>query len=194
MSGASLIIARPHGHRDPKYLRELIESTGVTTLHFVPSMLQIFLDQYQGGGCSTVRHIVCSGEELTTPLQNKCLGCFPHAHLSNLYGPTEAAIDVTAWRCELNSDGSRVPIGRPISNTRMYVLDGQLQPVAIGVVGEIYIGGVNVGRGYLNRPELTADRFIADPFDAHPRGTGRVTWAGGVLMAQSSIWGATIIR
>jgi amino acid adenylation domain-containing protein len=169
MSGARLIVARPQGHQDPSYLRKLIEETGVTTLHFVPSMLQIFLDQHQAGSCKTVRHILCSGEELSPALQNKCLEYLPDACLSNLYGPTEAAVDVTAWECQLDQRGSRVPIGRPISNIRIYLLDHNGQPVPIGVAGEIYIGGVGVGRGYLSRPELTTERFVADPFSADPR-------------------------
>lgn len=169
MSGARLIVARPQGHQDPAYLRQLIERAEITTLHFVPSMLQIFLDQHQDGWCPSVRHIVCSGEELSPALQNRCLGCIPQARLSNLYGPTEAAIDVTFWECQRDEHSKRVPIGRPISNTQMYVLNGDLQPVPIGVAGEIYIGGIGVGRGYLNRPELTSERFVRDIFSSDPQ-------------------------
>ena len=111
-----------------------------------------------------MRHIVCSGEELSASLQRKCFERLPQVQLSNLYGPTEAAIDVTAWECSREDQGIRVPIGRPIANMRMYVLDRHGQPVPVGVSGEIYIGGVGVARGYLNRPELTAERFIQDPF------------------------------
>jgi amino acid adenylation domain-containing protein len=169
MSGAALIIARPEGHKDPAYLRQLIEATGVTTLHFVPSMLRAFLDSVRSGDCSSLRHIVCSGEELPVVLQKKCFDCLPQAHLSNLYGPTEAAVDVTAWECHREDISPRTPIGRPISNIQMYVLDPQQHPVPIGVAGELHIGGVGVGRGYLNRPELTAERFISDPFSPDPR-------------------------
>lgn len=170
MSGACLVVARPQGHQDPAYLRGLIEATGVTTLHFVPSMLQIFLEGHQPGQCPSLRHVVCSGEELPASLQRRFFEHLPHARLSNLYGPTEAAIDVTYWECDPDDPGSRVPIGRPISNVQMYVLDRHAQPVPIGVTGEIYIGGVNVGRGYLNRPALTQERFIADPFGHEPGG------------------------
>lgn len=163
-SGARLIVARPEGHKDPAYLQSLIEEAGVTTLHFVPSMLRSFLDSHQKGRCASLRHIVCSGEELPASLQRKCFEVLPQVRLSNLYGPTEAAVDVTAWECSPTDQSPRVPIGRPISNICMYVLDGQTAPVPVGVVGEIYIGGVGVGRGYLNRPELTAERFVADPF------------------------------
>ncbi|MBM0108947.1 amino acid adenylation domain-containing protein, partial [Steroidobacter sp. S1-65] len=162
LSGARLVVARPEGHKDPTYLQQLIEAAGVTTLHFVPSMLQIFLEQ-QTKPCSSVRHIVCSGEELPAALQNKALRRLPHVRLSNLYGPTEAAIDVTFWECKLDESCSRVPIGRPISNVQMYVLDRHLQPVPIGVSGELYIGGAGVARGYLNRASLTAERFVRDP-------------------------------
>jgi arthrofactin-type cyclic lipopeptide synthetase C len=164
-SGACLVVARPESHKDPSYLTETIERHGITTLHFVPSMLQIFLDHLRPGACRSVRHIVCSGEELPVALQNKCLQSLSGARLSNLYGPTEAAVDVTSWECEPMDQGGRVPIGRPIANCRMYVLNAFGQPVPVGAVGEIHIGGVGVGRGYLNRPELTAERFLRDPFN-----------------------------
>jgi amino acid adenylation domain-containing protein len=164
MTGARLVVAPPEVHKDPVYLAELIERTGITTLHFVPSMLQSFLDQHRPGQCPSLRHIVCSGEELPSTLQMKCFEHLPQAQLSNLYGPTEAAVDVTAWECSPNDRGARVPIGRPISNIQMYVLDRRGQPAPIGVSGEIFIGGVGVGRGYWNRPELTAERFVDDPF------------------------------
>ena len=168
MSGARLIVARPEGHKDAGYLRKVIEETGVTTLHFVPSMLRSFLDQCRAGECPSVRHVVCSGEELSASLQRKCFECLPQAQLSNLYGPTEAAVDVTAWECRADDQSPCVPIGRPIANMQIYVLDSSKQLVPVGVAGEIYIGGVGVGRGYLNRPELTAERFLADPFSAEP--------------------------
>jgi amino acid adenylation domain-containing protein/thioester reductase-like protein len=169
MSGAQLVVARPQGHQDPEYLRDVIEARGVTTLHFVPSMLQAFLEGHRAGRCPNVRHVVCSGEELSGSLQQKFFDCFPHAQLSNLYGPTEAAVDVTVWECRQEDGRARVPIGRPIANTQMYVLDRHGKPVPLGVAGEIYIGGVQVGRGYLNRPQLTAERFIKDPFSADPQ-------------------------
>jgi amino acid adenylation domain-containing protein len=162
LSGARLVVARPLGHQDPAYLRSIIEESGVTTIHFVPSMLQIFLDRHRAGECQSLRHIVCSGEELSAALQNKCLRRLPQARLSNLYGPTEAAVDVTSWECRVDDESHRVPIGRPIANIRMYVLDGRQQPVPVGVAGELYIAGVGVGRGYLNRPELTRARFLQD--------------------------------
>jgi len=168
-TGARLIVARPQGHQDPAYLRMLIESAGVTALHFVPSMLRAFLEQHERGQCPSLRHVVCSGEELSPALQSLCLQSLPNVALTNLYGPTEAAIEVTVWECRRTDQRVRVPIGRPIANVRIYVLDRHDQPVPIGVAGEIHIGGVAVGRGYLNLPELTAERFITDPFNADPR-------------------------
>jgi amino acid adenylation domain-containing protein len=166
LNGARLVMARPQGHQDPAYLRELIEHTGVTRAHFVPSMLQAFLQGHRAGQCVSLRQIVCSGEELSAALQERFLASFGQVQLSNLYGPTEAAIDVTAWECRREDRYLRVPIGRPIANTQIYILDGHRSPVPVGVEAEIYIGGAGVARGYLNRPELTAERFVEDPFSA----------------------------
>jgi amino acid adenylation domain-containing protein len=163
LAGARLVMARPEGHKDPTYLMQAIEAQRVTTLHFVPSMLQSFVDHVPAQRCPSLSHVVCSGEELPVALQERLLSQFPQVQLSNLYGPTEAAVDVTAWECRAQDPSPRVPIGRPIANVRMYVLDRRRQPVPLGVAGEIYIGGVAVGRGYLNRTELTAERFIDDP-------------------------------
>ncbi|CAJ7021440.1 syringomycin synthetase [Burkholderia pseudomallei] len=170
MSGARLVIAKPEGHKDPAYLSELIDRERVTTLHFVPSMLQAFLeDEGAARGCGSVKRVMCSGEALPPSLVKRFYRCLPDARLHNLYGPTEAAVDVTAWACDAEEGGASVPIGRPIANTRIYVLDGYGQPVPRGVAGELYIGGVQVARGYLNRPELTRERFIDDPFVAGGR-------------------------
>ncbi|WP_179099663.1 non-ribosomal peptide synthetase, partial [Burkholderia pseudomallei] len=170
MSGARLVIAKPEGHKDPAYLSELIDRECVTTLHFVPSMLQAFLeDEGAARGCGSVKRVICSGEALPPSLVKRFYRCLPDARLHNLYGPTEAAVDVTAWACDAEEGGASVPIGRPIANTRIYVLDGHGQPVPRGVAGELYIGGVQVARGYLNRPELTRERFVDDPFVAGGR-------------------------
>ncbi|WP_438328582.1 amino acid adenylation domain-containing protein [Burkholderia pseudomallei] len=170
MSGARLVIAKPEGHKDPAYLSELIDRERVTTLHFVPSMLQAFLeDEGAVRGCGSVKRVMCSGEALPPSLVKRFYRCLPDARLHNLYGPTEAAVDVTAWACDAEEGGASVPIGRPIANTRIYVLDGYGQPVPRGVAGELYIGGVQVARGYLNRPELTRERFVDDPFVAGGR-------------------------
>ncbi|BEL77583.1 non-ribosomal peptide synthetase [Serratia marcescens] len=165
MVGARLVMAKPEGHKDPDYLSRAIEQYGVTTLHFVPSMLQSFLADGQAATrCGQVVRVMCSGEALPAALVAEFYRRLPQAELHNLYGPTEAAVDVTAWHCSREAERVSVPIGRPIANTRIYLLDERGQPVPLGAVGELYIGGVQVARGYLNRPELTAERFLADPF------------------------------
>ena len=157
------MVAAPGAHRDPAQLVETIREHGVTTLHFVPSMLQAFLAHEGVQDCVGIRRMICSGEALAAETRDRALRLLPGAQLDNLYGPTEAAIDVTRWACR--DDGSReVPIGRPIWNTRAYVLDAGLQPVPVGVAGELYIAGAGLARGYLGRAGLTAERFVADPF------------------------------
>ncbi len=169
--GAKLVMARPDGHKDPGYLIDTIMREGVTTLHFVPSMLGHFLEAQGLEACGSLRRVICSGEALPYDLQERFFERMPtEATLHNLYGPTEAAVDVSSWACR-RADGRRiVPIGRPIANTQLYVLDTQMQPVPVGVAGELYIGGVQVGRGYLGRPDLTAERFVPDPYSARPGG------------------------
>ncbi|MGI0489249.1 amino acid adenylation domain-containing protein [Pantanalinema rosaneae CENA516] len=164
MTGARLVVAQPDGHKDPAYLVQLIVEQQITTLHFVPSMLQVFLEEPGVETCSGINRIICSGEALPLSLQQRCLERLHQAELHNLYGPTEAAIDVTFWQCRTDRTLRSVPIGHPIANTQIYLLDTHLNPVPIGVPGELHIGGVGLARGYLNRPELTAERFIANPF------------------------------
>ncbi|WP_245472434.1 non-ribosomal peptide synthetase [Rhizobium jaguaris] len=164
LEGASLVLAPPDAHKDPDALVKLIISQRITTAHFVPSMLVSFMDAKGVDRSTSLQRLVCSGEALPAPLAQKVRRVLPWTGLHNLYGPTEAAIDVTAWSCPADFDGSVVPIGRPIANTRVYLLDGHGRPVPFGAVGELYIGGAGVARGYLNRPELTAERFIASPF------------------------------
>jgi amino acid adenylation domain-containing protein len=167
MTGATLVMARPGGHRDPAYLVDLIAERGITTLHFVPSMLSIFLESADLDRCRSVRQIFASGEALSFELQQRFFERMK-AELHNLYGPTEAAVDVTYWACRPKTEQAIVPIGRPIANTQIYILDASLQPVPIGVAGELHIGGIGLARGYLNRPELTAEKFIRDPFSQAP--------------------------
>src|SRR5207248_9048404 len=133
---------------------ETMEHHGITTVHFVPSMLQAFIAAGElEGRCPALRQVMCSGEALPYELQRAFLAQHS-ARLHNLYGPTEASIDVSAWECR--EEGLRtVPIGKPIANLQLHVLDGQLQRVPVGVAGELYIGGVGVGRGYLGRPAPT---------------------------------------
>ncbi len=162
-TGAKLVLARPGGQRDPHYLAALIETEEVTTAHFVPSLLGVFLDETTAGRCASLRRVVASGEALSPELVRRFFASGLTADLYNLYGPTEAAVDVTSWRCEPPRDEAPVPIGRPVANTRLCVLDGDLGPVPLGVAGELFLGGVQVARGYLRRPALTAERFVPDP-------------------------------
>jgi len=165
MYGACLVMASPKGHHDSAYLAQLIKEEGITTLHFVPSMLQAFVDEPGlEEKCTTLRQVICSGEALPIELQERFYARFDHTALHNLYGPTEAAVDVTFWLCARESRTRIVPIGRPIANTQIYILDARLRPVPVGVAGELHIGGSGLARGYLGRPELTAEKFIPDPF------------------------------
>ncbi|MGH8083604.1 MAG: amino acid adenylation domain-containing protein, partial [Lysobacter sp.] len=166
-AGSHLRMARPGGHQDPHYLAERIQADAITAIHFVPSMLQAFLDQADLSRCAGLRHVMCSGEALSPALQNRFLQRLPGVALHNLYGPTEAAVEVSYWRC--GAEPSRVPIGRPIANTRLYVVDRHDRQVPLGATGELLIGGVQVARGYWNRAELSAERFIEDPFVAGAR-------------------------
>jgi amino acid adenylation domain-containing protein len=167
LAGARLVLARPGGHREPRYLAGLIARRRVTTAHFVPSMLQAFLDEDDLEGCRCLRRVLCSGEALPVALQERFFSRLP-AELHNLYGPTEASVDVTSWACRPGEPRPTVPIGRPIANNRAYVLDDSLRPVPVGVAGELHLGGVGPARGYLNRPGLTAEKFIPDSFSDIP--------------------------
>jgi amino acid adenylation domain-containing protein len=168
MVGATLVVARPGGHQDSRYLAQLMADEHITTVHFVPSMLQVFLEEPSLAWCSkSLKRILCSGETLPPRLQQRFFERL-EAELHNLYGPTEAAIDVTAWHCQSQENQTSVPIGRPIANTQIYLLDATGQPVPIGIPGELHIGGVQLARGYLHRPELTAEKFIPHPFSSEP--------------------------
>ncbi len=163
MSGSQLVMAKPGGHKEVDYLIELINQYRITHAHFVPSMLYLFLQDADAAKCPSLRRVLSSGEAVTKDLEASFLAAFPQVEYWNLYGPTEAAVDVTSWLCSGDSP-STVPIGRPVSNTRLYVVNDDLKLQPPGVPGELLIGGQQVGRGYVNRPDLTEQRFIADPF------------------------------
>src|SRR5205807_1476561 len=133
--------------------------------HFVPSMLHVFLEERDLHGCTALRRVICSGEALDWESQHRWFARMS-AGLYNLYGPTEAAVDVTWWPCEREDKRTEVPIGKPIANTQIYLLDERLRPVPVGVPGELYIGGVSLARGYLQQAALTAERFIPNPFSS----------------------------
>ncbi|MGW7150518.1 non-ribosomal peptide synthase/polyketide synthase, partial [Streptomyces sp. NPDC054878] len=180
--GATLVVARPGGHRDPHYVAEAIREYRVSMVHFVPSMLDAFL-QTDAGDPRELRHVVCSGEALPLSTQTRFHAAFAGVELHNLYGPTEAAVDVTAWACDPTQSAGSVPIGAPVANTQVFVLDHSLAPVPPGVVGELYLAGVQLARGYVRRAGLTAERFVASPFgpvgERMYRTGDLVKWASG---------------
>ncbi|MEA2694508.1 MAG: hypothetical protein QOJ16_3895, partial [Acidobacteriota bacterium] len=169
-SGACLVVARPGGHQDPLYLVETIARQEVTFLHFVPAMLSAFLEAPGLEHCAALRQVVASGEALPYDLERRFFARLGRlgTRLENLYGPTEAAVDVTFWPCDPAGEAGRVPIGRPVANTAIHVLGRDLRPLPPGAAGELAIGGAQVARGYLGRPELTAERFLPDPFSGLP--------------------------
>jgi len=180
MAGATLVVAEPEAHRDPTRLIDLIVQERVTTVHFVPSMLRAFLNAEGVSRCSSLRRVICSGEELSRDLVDQFHATFAQTELFNLYGPTEAAVDVTWHRCERGETGP-VPIGRPIANLETVVADARGQLLPVGVPGELLLGGVGLGRGYHGRPELTAERWVPHPSSTHPgtrlyRTGDRVRW------------------
>ena len=168
--GATLVVAEPDRHGDPRYLAELITAEKVSVIHFVPSMLSVFLDVLgdRVGDLSSLRLTFTSGEALTAPVAQALVTALPHNEVHNLYGPTEAAVDVTAH--QVRAGETSVPIGVPVPSTTTFVLDSRLQLVPSGVPGELYLGGVQLARGYASQPALTAERFVASPFAAPARG------------------------
>lgn len=171
-TGAAVAVPPVGVERDPLALADAVERFGVTVMHFVPSMLTAFLAYVESGLVSarklaSLRYVFASGEALdlaTVERFNRLIHAATGAELHNLYGPTEATVDVSWQPCSPWTGGDVVPIGRPIANTRLYVLDEALRPLPIGVTGELYIGGPQVARGYVNRPDLTSERFLDDPF------------------------------
>ncbi|GAB1715820.1 MAG: non-ribosomal peptide synthetase [Nitrobacter sp.] len=163
MFGAQLIVAPPDVHRYPRRISALIDAHQITILHFVPSMVGAFIEADSVTSHDSLRRVICSGEALRPDLQNAFLARYG-VHLDNLYGPTEAAIDVSFWRCRQEQGAYSIPIGCPIWNTQLCILDADLNAVPQGATGELYIGGVGLARGYQNRPALTAERFIPNPF------------------------------
>ncbi|MEX5635060.1 amino acid adenylation domain-containing protein [Parafrankia sp. FMc2] len=188
IAGATVVVARPDGHRDPGYLADLVATERIDTAHFVPSMLEVYLDEIarpgRDGPAAAPRRVLCSGEALPGELVRRfheVLGDPPaggsggsgRTELHNLYGPTEAAVDVTAWPCPPETPRTvagttgmtgTVPIGRPVWNTRLHILDAALRPVPPGVPGELYLAGTQLARGYHGQPAVTAARFVATPF------------------------------
>ena len=167
--GAQLIMARPGGHQDTAYLVKMIVEQQITVLALVPSILRVLLEEKGIENCKCLKHITCGGEALAVELIENF---FARLNLDNVlincYGPTEASIDATFWVCQRGTHHSIAPIGRPITNAEIYILDEDLQPVSVGEPGELHIGGVGLARGYLNRPDLTKQKFIPHPFNTEP--------------------------
>ncbi len=167
--GAQLIMARPGGHQDTAYLVKLITEQQITVIALVPSILRVLLDEQGIENCQSLKHITCGGEALPVELIERF---FTKLNLDNVlyncYGPTEASIDATFWRCQRGNNYIIAPIGCPITNTQIYILDEDLQPVPVGESGELYIGGAGLARGYLKRPDLTREKFILNPFSKEP--------------------------
>ena len=201
-AGATLVLARVGGQRDSAYLRDCIQQQAITLLHFVPSLLQVWVEEEQIEACRSVRDLICSGEALSVPLARRLAQRLPTCRLWNLYGPTEAAIDVSCWPClpVPQEPGAILPIGRPIANIQLYVLDPQRQPVPIGVAGELWIGGIGLARGYLGQPEVTAQSFQPHPFSEQPgerlyRTGDRACWrADGTLAYLGRLDGQVKLR
>ena len=164
LAGARLILARPGGQSDAAYLVQLIAEQQVTTACFVPTLLRAFLEEPDLDRCTSLRRVTTGGEALSLELEERFFARFGTASLHNGYGPTETTISATFWTCQRGDDRRSVPIGGPIANTRVYVLDRHLRPVPVGAPGELYIAGDSLARGYLDRPGLTAERFLPDPF------------------------------
>jgi amino acid adenylation domain-containing protein len=167
LAGARLVMARPGGHADPAYLASVVTEKQVTTLQLVPSLLALLVQQPGLTACRCLRRVFCGGEALSADLARKLYQRLPGVELVNLYGPTECTIDATFWTVAPGVQTS-VPIGRPIANMQAYVLDEDLHPVPSGVAGELHLGGIGLGRGYLRRPEQTAAKFIPNPFSDQP--------------------------
>ncbi|WP_405110062.1 amino acid adenylation domain-containing protein [Micromonospora sp. NBC_01405] len=179
MTGATLVTAEAQAHRDPQEMVEVVARESVTTVHFVPSMLALFVEERGLGRCTGLRRVICSGEALPPKLVNKLTAALPQVEVHNLYGPTEAAIDVTAWPCRRPEPGDTVPIGRPITNVAAYVLDGRGELAPLGVPGELVLGGDCLARGYAGRPDLTAERFVEVDVAGWPQRvyrTGDLAW------------------
>lgn len=164
ISGCEMVMAKPGGHKETAYLIELINNRHISHTHFVPSMLYMFLQEANQQTCPSIKRVLASGEAVSKDLERNFKAAFPSVELWNLYGPTEAAIHVSYWLCDQEDSKNGVPIGYPLANTRLYVVDENMILQPPGVTGELLIGGVQVARGYMNRSDLTEERFIRDPF------------------------------
>lgn len=164
LTGGQLILPRAGGEKDLNHLSRLMAEQAVTHVRLGPSLLSVFLEQGNLDNAHSLKRVFCGGETLPFDLQERFFELLPNVNLYNQYGPTETCVAATIWQCEAQGERNIVPIGRPIANTRVYILDANLQPMPVGLAGDLYIGGAGLARGYLGRPDLTAERFIDDPF------------------------------
>ena len=162
VTGARLVLARPGGHQDPDYLADVVARTGITVLQLVPSQLQMMLEATSLSRCTSLTRIVCGGEALPADLLGRLAQLMPGVAITNLYGPTETTVYSTHWTLPLSGFDGTAPIGTPIFNTQVYIMDPRLQPLPVGVPGELIIGGRGVAKGYFAQPELTAEKFVPD--------------------------------
>ncbi|HST22773.1 MAG TPA: amino acid adenylation domain-containing protein [Blastocatellia bacterium] len=169
-TGATLVIARPYAEKDGDYMVKTLQEQNITILQLVPSLLKMLVEQQGFEACQSLKHVFCGGEALPAAVCERFFERLPNSKLTNVYGPTETTMHVTVWECRKGAKERIMPIGRPVGNTQAYILDGHLQPVPIGIPGELCIGGAQVAHGYLNRPELTAERFITDPYSKRQKG------------------------
>ena len=167
ISGGTVVFAEPGGHRDPDYLVDAVRRHRITVLQLVPSMLRHILDREDFVSCDGLRYVFCGGEPLTRDDQDRFLATHS-ASLVNLYGPTETSVQALTWTCSAEAPYPTVPIGRPVDNVTVRVLDEELVEVPVGEIGELHIGGIAVARGYLGDDERTARSFITDPFSTDP--------------------------
>lgn len=186
MCGARLVLARPGGHRDSAYLTRAIQQHEVTVLQLVPSMLQVLLKEPAVRDCRSLQSVFCGGEHLSAESKRRFEELLT-AELHNLYGPTETSIDAAHWACKRGDDRRIVPIGRPISNTQVYILDRHLNLEPVGAPGHIYIGGSGLAHGYLGRAELTAERFMANPYSSESGARLYFTGDQGRYLADGAI-------
>ena len=168
MCGARIVMAKPEGHKDPQYLMDVIKRESVTIVHFVPSMLAIFLASQDITQCQSLRWVISSGEAISKELNNDFFASGTQCEYYNLYGPTEAAIEVSYWQCDPDSEYPFVPMGKPVDNTQLYILNSEMELLPTGVEGELHIGGAGLARGYVNLEDTTSKAFVPNPFSDNP--------------------------
>ncbi|CAA0123883.1 Tyrocidine synthase 3 [BD1-7 clade bacterium] len=181
MNGASCHFAQPEEHKDPQAIAHRIQQHGITTCHFVPSMLGAFLTHSDAAACNSLKQVFCSGEALQLDHESSFFHCLPKAKLHNLYGPTEASVDVSYYPCSTHNNRASVPIGKPVDNIQLHILDKNLRPMPQGLAGELCIGGIGLAQGYLARETLTANAFVKNPYHSQGHPSERLYRTGDLV-------------